>query len=73
MSKSNSDIEEHLKKLDLQAKEIKDEIFRISWFMRGGVSSHDLFHTYSVEDREIMGELIKENIETTKQSRIAIL
>jgi hypothetical protein len=70
---SNSDIEQYIKRLDDNTKAIKDEVFRISWYMRGGVSSHDLLHVYSVEDRKIMGEIIKENIETTKQSRIAII
>lgn len=70
---SNSDIENYLKRLDAQTRQIKDEIFRISWYMRGGVSSHDLFHVLSSEDRKIMGEIIKENIETTKQSRLAII
>jgi hypothetical protein len=73
MSMSNSDIEQYLKRLELHTKNIKDEIFRISWYMRGGVSSEDLFHVYSAEDRQIMGELIKENIETTKNSRMAII
>ena len=70
---SNSDIEQYIKRLDDNTKAIKDEVFRISWYMRGGVSSHDLLHVYSIEDRKIMGEIIKENIETTKQSRIAII
>ena len=30
--------------------------------MRGGVSSHDLFHTYSRDDRVVMNEVIKDNI-----------
>ncbi len=41
--------------------------------MRGGVSSHDLLHKYSYEDRQIMNEIIKENIEATKSSRIALV
>lgn len=56
-----------------QAKEIKDEIFRISWYMRGGVSSQDLFHTYSFEDRRMMFEIIKENIEATKNAKMPLL
>lgn len=70
---SNSDIEKYLKNLENQAKDIKDEIFRISWYMRGGVSSEDLFHVYSVEDRKIINEIIKENIENTKKSRISLV
>lgn len=70
---SNSDIERYVKKLELNTKDIKDEIYRISWYMRGGVSSDALFHTYSYEDRQIMSGIIKENIETTKNSRLAII
>jgi hypothetical protein len=54
-------------------KDIKDSIFRLSWYMRGGVSSHDLFHVYGPEDRKIIDNIIKENIETTKSSGLAII
>ena len=69
----NSDIEEYLKDLEGQAKNIKGEIFRISWYMRGGVSSDDLFHKYSYEDRVIINQIIKDNIEATKNSRLPLL
>lgn len=70
---SNSEIESYVKSLENLQKEIKDEIFRISWHMRGGVSSHDLFHTYSFEDRKIITEIIKDNIETVKKTQLALL
>jgi hypothetical protein len=41
--------------------------------MRGGVNVNDLFHTYSAEDLDIMSKIIKENIETTKATQIAII
>ncbi len=41
--------------------------------MRGGVSSEDLFHIYSYEDRMIMGSIIKENIDATKKSGINLV
>jgi hypothetical protein len=69
----NSDIEKYLKNFENQAKDIKDEIFRISWYMRGGVTSEDLFHVYSVEDRKIINEIIKENIENTKKARMSLV
>lgn len=69
----NSEIEEYLKSFDNETKSIKDDIFRISWFMRGGVSSHDLFHTYSFEDRTIMNAIIKENIENTKSTKLPLM
>jgi hypothetical protein len=41
--------------------------------MRGGVSSHDLFNVYSYEDRQIINEIIKDNIETTKKTQMPLL
>jgi hypothetical protein len=59
--------------IDLEAKQIKDEVFRISWYMRGGVSSNDLFWVYSVEDREILNKIIKDNIDTTKKAGMPLV
>jgi hypothetical protein len=36
--------------------------------MRGGVQANELFHYYSYEDRMIMNNIIKDNIELTKKS-----
>ncbi len=41
--------------------------------MRGGVNSQELFHIYSYEDRMIMNEIIKENIEATKKSGLSLI
>jgi len=41
--------------------------------MRGGVSVDDLLHIYSFEDREMIYNVIKENIETTKETRMPLL
>ncbi len=73
MRLSNSEIEGFIKRLEQDTKGLKDEIFRLSWYMRGGVSAHELFHVYSYEDRMLMNEIIKENIETTKKSGMAII
>lgn len=59
--------------MEVETKQLKDEFFRLSWYMRGGVSSQDLFHVYSYEDRKIMNEIIKENIEITKTSRMPLI
>ena len=73
MHLSNDSIEGLIKRLEQEAKGIKDEIFRLSWYMRGGVSSEALFHIYSYEDRMLINEIVKENIETTKKSGMPIL
>lgn len=70
---SNSDIEAYVNGLEKSAKGVKDEIFRISWYMRGGVNSFDLFYNYSYEDRQIIYEIIKDNIEATKNAKMPLL
>ncbi len=70
---SNSDIEKYVESLEQEAKGIKDEIFRLSWYMRGGVNSQDLFHNYSYEDRILMNGIIQENLDATKKSGLAII
>jgi hypothetical protein len=69
----NSEIESYVKSFENIQKQIKDEIFRLSWHMRGGVSSQDLFHIYSYEDRQIINEIVKDNIETTKKTQMPLL
>lgn len=73
MQLSNSEIENFVKRLDEDVKGLKDEIFRLSWYMRGGVTSQELFHIYSYEDRMILNEIIKENIDATKKSGISLI
>lgn len=36
--------------------------------MRGGVTVQELLHIYSHDDRESMYAIIKDNLETTKES-----
>ncbi|NBR61956.1 MAG: hypothetical protein EBT86_10000 [Actinobacteria bacterium] len=59
--------------MELATKRIKDDIFTISWYMRGGVTSYELFHVYSSEDRAILNDIIKNNIENTKKSGLPLI
>lgn len=70
---SLSEIEEYLVRLDTQIKVFKDELFRISWYMRGGVTITDLMHRYSADDRDIMYTIIKDNIDLTKEAKMPLL
>jgi hypothetical protein len=53
--------------------QIKDDIFTLSWYMRGGVTAHELFHVYSADDRQILSGIVKNNIEMTKSSGLPLL
>jgi len=70
---SDDQILQHVAALDGEVRQIKDDIFRISWGMRGGVNSFDLFHTYSQEDRSIMNKIIKDNYELTKKIKMPMV
>lgn len=53
--------------LDKEAKSIKTELLKLCWYMRGSITIDDAF-ALTYEDREIISEIIKENLETTKKS-----
>ncbi len=53
-------------KLDKQARDIKKDVLKLCWYMRGLSFSEGM--NLSWEEREIVGEIIKENLETTKKT-----
>ena len=67
MQLDNSGIEALVKQYDLDAKAIKDELLKIVWFMRGGISYSEA-HLMTQDEREIVSKIIKSNLETTKES-----
>jgi hypothetical protein len=54
------------KALDKEARDIKKDVLKMCWFMRGLSYAEGM--TLSWEERDIVGEIIKENLETTKKS-----
>lgn len=67
------EIQDKLIGLEKETKRFKEDLFRISWYMRGGVTVNDLLTVYSAEDREFMYTIINENIEATKTSQMPLL
>ena len=59
--------------LENQTKQIKDDVFRLVWGMRGGVDSQDLLYRYSLEDREIISKIITDNVETTNKTGLPLV
>ena len=47
----------------------KDDALRLCWYMRGGLSYDDAM-LLSSTDRELIGKLVKDNLETTKKSNM---
>lgn len=63
----DSDIVKHLKDFDSQGKNLKLELMKICWFMRGGMGWQEALNL-SPDERTIAAQLVKENMETTKKS-----
>ena len=53
--------------MDNTQKEIKHDLLKICWYMRGGVT-YDEANSMSPEEREIIGNLVKDSLETTKKT-----
>jgi|TARA_B100001093_G_scaffold459938_1_gene473411 hypothetical protein len=63
----DSDIVKYLQDFDSQIKNMKMEVFKTMWYMRGGISHQEALNL-SPEDRKIIYALVKENMDTTKKS-----
>ena len=53
--------------MEKETNEIRQEALKMSWYMRGGLT-YDQALQLSVAERKIIGDLIKENLESTKKS-----
>jgi hypothetical protein len=67
LSLDNSDIVEYFKELEGQQKQIKHDLLKICWYMRGGVTYHEALMMGS-DEKKIIADIIKDNLETTKKT-----
>tara|TARA_R100001163_G_C5016806_1_gene160854 strand:+ start:525 stop:713 length:189 start_codon:yes stop_codon:yes gene_type:complete len=53
--------------MDNEVKSLKQDLLKMCWFMRGGVTYQEIVQMSS-PDREAMGKIIKDNLETAKKT-----
>jgi hypothetical protein len=53
--------------MEKESNGIRQEALQMTWYMRGGIN-YDQALQLSVSERQIIGKLIKDNLETTKKS-----
>lgn len=53
--------------MDDEVKALKDEMFRLVWFMRGGLTLSEAYEL-DIADREIINKVVKDNLETAKET-----
>jgi len=51
---------------DRESKALKEELFRLCWYMRGMSPAEAYMLSY--EDRVIIGKIVEKNLEITKES-----
>jgi len=60
------EILQEAEKLDKEARAVKKEVMKMCWYMRGLSYSEGM--NLSWDERDIVAEIIKENLETTKKT-----
>ena len=53
--------------MDSDVKNLKHELLKICWYMRGGVTYQEALNM-SLDERKIVGNIVKDNLETTKKT-----
>ncbi len=53
--------------METETKELRLDLLKICWYMRGGVTYSEA-SAMSPEEREIVSNLVKQNLETTKKT-----
>jgi len=53
--------------MDKETRDIRQDILKLCWYMRGGVT-YDEAMQMSQSERNAINEIVKENLETTKKS-----
>lgn len=67
MSLSDSEIVQYLKDLEAEGKNIRFELLKTCWYMRGGLTYQESLNM-SYEERKMCADIIKDNLETTKKT-----
>ena len=55
--------------MEREADSIRNESLKMSWYMRGGATYEDVLQM-SNQERDLVAGLIKDNLETTKTSKL---
>lgn len=53
--------------METESNNIRQEAIKVAWYMRGGIS-YDHALQLSMSERKVIGDLIKDNLETTKKT-----
>lgn len=64
---SQEDMLNYFDQLEHESKAIKEEVLKLCWYMRGGLSYNEGM-MLSMSERQSISKIVKENLELTKKS-----
>lgn len=67
MSLSNEEVVELLDEMDSDSKALNKSLIELCWYMRGGITYQEII-MMSPNDRKIIMDLIKSNLDITNKS-----
>jgi hypothetical protein len=65
----SGEIDKFINEYDDGTKAIKEELLRLCWYMRGGLSYSES-HLLTVDERKLIGKIVESNLETTKTTQL---
>ena len=72
MTLTLEEIDQEVKQLEKESKALKHELFKMTWFMRGGITIEQAY-MLDQEDREIITKIIMDNIENSKTTGMNLI
>jgi|TARA_B110000977_G_scaffold91250_1_gene121099 hypothetical protein len=73
ISTSDPEILELTESFETEVKQIKHNVYKLSWYMRGGVNAQELLCDTDLDDLGILHTIVKENIEFTKSTKMPFI
>lgn len=69
MTLNSEQISQLVERMEKEVKNIKREILKICWYMRGGLNYEEAMNL-GFQERDIISGIINENLETTKKTQM---
>ena len=66
---NHQQIDDLVKTYENDTKALKEDLLRMCWYMRGGLTYAESLNL-SVEERELIGKIINSNLEVTKETQM---
>lgn len=69
MTLTIAEIDQVVKEMEEESKALIKDLYKMAWYMRGALSIEEAFQL-DFNDRMIISDIIKENLETTKETKL---